>query len=118
MSKLMTRQHYELIAHVLKSARASEGRNQYASRTNKVKSAARLAALESLTRDFSSELASTNGRFDRERFERACDPAGEYTDRSRASRRRNPISQRPTLRSPASFGPPTHSEADLEAESE
>jgi hypothetical protein len=81
--------HFEMIARVIRNARETAGCSTLATRTVKAKSAARLAELEGIARDFANELAACNGRFDRERFLRACEPDGGYTERSRPSRSRS-----------------------------
>jgi hypothetical protein len=60
----MTRQGYEMIAAVVRTAEMPA------------------EARKALAKRFASELASTNERFDRERFERACDPTESYPARS------------------------------------
>jgi hypothetical protein len=88
----MTRQGYELIAGVIRDARSTRGLTLLAApltRQQKVVQQAWANALESLAKDFAAELSRTNSRFDRERFLRACDPAEQYTNRSRATKERN-----------------------------
>lgn len=90
----MTRQGYELIAGVIRDARAHRLHNGApvgSTAKEKARYAAQVEALEALASDFASELCRTNSRFDRERFLRACDPAEQYTNRSRATKERNEI---------------------------
>lgn len=56
---MMTRQHFELIASVLRDYRGS------------LTTVEMTLDLDRLTRDFADALYSTNQRFDRERFYRA-----------------------------------------------
>lgn len=93
----MTRQGYELIAGVIRDARAFRSRDGVlpvgSTAKERARYAVQLETLEALAQDFATELRRTNGRFDRERFLRACDPAEQYTNRSRATRERNDLSK-------------------------
>jgi hypothetical protein len=84
----MNRAGYELIAHVIKTARAAAA-DPVLSTPRQRQGAER--ALSRLAEDFAAELRATNPRFDRERFLEACDPAGTYRNKSRASKRLTPI---------------------------
>lgn len=72
----MTRAHYQFIADQIRDERAKLQRVPTTAATRN-----RMQALVELSERFSSALAGTNDRFDRARFERACDPAGGYRNR-------------------------------------
>lgn len=113
MAQILTRQAFELIAHVIREARTPRGLPSYAApltRTQKTVVQAWSACLESLAKDFANELASTNGRFDKDKFLAACEPEGDYTNRSRKTPPRRPVratglsaNTRPTSPPPAGW---------------
>lgn len=81
----MTRQHFQLIAEIIREARERTGANQYDTRTAAARAAGAAEALEELAKDFADRLASTNAGFRSEQFLAACDPATEYKPRKRGS---------------------------------
>jgi len=77
----MTRQHFQLIAEVIREARAfrlHNGEPVGSTAKEKARYAAQLEALHTLAGDFADRLAGTNSGFRREQFLRATDPTEEY----------------------------------------